>query len=147
MASAPPASRPASRPPSRFPTPLTLVLLLIISCGIAAVWALVSLYTGKQSTWMAVVAAFDAVWVLRACRMRAGWGRAASAVLGTIVAVAFANWSIAATRMGLPLGIPPWDSFVRLGSDHAWTLISLTNSALDVAWIGAALVVAAVAGR
>ncbi|WP_242113059.1 hypothetical protein [Luteimonas aquatica] len=135
------------RPHSPASGPLILLLLLVASCGIGAIWALISLSGGKQNGWMAVIAALDAIWLLRLCRVRAGPWRAAGAVLATAIAVAFANWSIAAIGMGIPLGLGPWDAFVRLGAGHAWTLIWLANSAQDLAWIGAALVVAAVLGR
>ena len=41
----------------------------------------------------------------------------------------------------------PWDSSLRLGPDYAWTLATLANRPADVAWIAAALLFAAIAGR
>ena len=58
-----------------------------------------------------------------------------------------ANWWIAAGQIGRSLGLLPWDSSLRLGPDYAWTLATLANRPADLAWIAAALLLAAIAGR
>ena len=143
--------RPAGRsmPPrsrSRIPLP-ALALLLLGSLGIAAAWVLLALASDRQLGWMAVVAAFDATVMLRLGRMRPGWPRAASAVLGTALAIALANWGIVASQIGKSMALLPWDSMFRLGPDFIWTLTLLANDHVDFAWWAAALVVAAVASR
>jgi hypothetical protein len=143
--------RPAGRsmPPrsrSRIPLP-ALALLLLGSLGIAAAWVLLALASDRQLGWMAVVAAFDATVMLRLGRMRQGWPRAASAVLGTALAIALANWGIVASQIGKSMALLPWDSMFRLGPDFIWTLTLLANDHVDFAWWAAALVVAAVASR
>jgi hypothetical protein len=143
--------RPAGRsmPPrsrSRIPLP-ALALLLLGSLGIAAAWVLLALASDRQFGWMAVVAAFDATVMLRLGRMRPGWPRAASAVLGTALAIALANWGIVASQIGKSMALLPWDSMFRLGPDFIWTLTLLANDHVDFAWWAAALVVAAVASR
>ncbi|HVI57260.1 MAG TPA: hypothetical protein VM619_00090 [Luteimonas sp.] len=133
-------------PTPRFPLP-ALVLLLLGGVGIAAAWTLFSLAVGGQASWIAVLAALDAALLLRLGRMPAGWPRAACAVAGTVLCIALANWAIVATQVGRSLGLLPWDSLFRLGPDFTWTLVRLANDQVDLAWWGAALVVAVVAAR
>ncbi|WP_246064620.1 hypothetical protein [Pseudoluteimonas lycopersici] len=134
---------PAAR---RLPFP-AIALLLLASAGIAAAWALVALVTGRQCSWMALVAALDAAIVLRITGARAGTSRACAAMAATAFAIALANWWIAAGQVGRSLGLMPWASSLRLGPDYAWTLASLANRPVDLAWIAAALLLAAIAGR
>jgi hypothetical protein len=96
---------------------------------------------------MALVAAADAIVVLRLLRVRPGMVRAGTAWAATALSVALANWWIAAGQIGRSLGLMPWDSSLRLGPDYAWTLASLANHPGDFAWIAAALLLAAIAGR
>lgn len=129
-------------------SPLSLGLLLLASAGIAAAWALLALVTGRQCSWMALAAAIDAVVVLRLARVRPGMARAGAALTSTALATALANWWIAAGEIGRSLGLMPWDSSLRLGPDYAWTLATLANNhPADLAWLAAALLAAAIAGR
>src|SRR5690606_35497004 len=78
--------------PNRSPLP-ALGLLLVGSIGIAAVWVVLARFSGGgQMSWFAVLAAVDASLMLRLGNMRPGLPRAASAVLGTSLAIALANW-------------------------------------------------------
>src|SRR3546814_6255870 len=57
-------------------TSLPAFALLLSGClGIAAAWVLLALAIDSQAGWMAVVAALDAVLMLRLGRMRPGWPR------------------------------------------------------------------------
>src|SRR3546814_3721523 len=78
------SSRRLPMPPDFLPrTSLPAFALLLLGClGIAAAWVLLALAIDSQAGWMAVVAALDAVLMLRLGRMRPGWPRPASAVLG-----------------------------------------------------------------
>jgi hypothetical protein len=124
-----------------------LALALAGSIGIAAAWILVAQVTGRQSSWMAVVAAVDALLLLRMGGHRPGIARAAWAVLATLVAIALANWGIAADQVGRMLGLATWSSIIRLGPEHGWLLLGMANDAVDLAWLAAGLVVAAAWGR
>lgn len=128
-------------------SPVAIGLLLLASAGIAAAWALLSLVTSRQCSWMALGAALDAVVVLRLLRVRPGAARAVAAFAATALSAGLANWWIAASQIGRSLGLLPWDSSLRIGSDYAWTLATLANHPADVAWIAAALLFAAIAGR
>ncbi len=127
--------------------PLALGLLVLGCAGAAAAWALIALSLDRQSAWMAVIAALDAALLLRFTRLPAGAGRATLAVAGTLLAIALANWWIAGAQIGQQVGLLPWYSIPRLGWDHFWTLTALANRGGELIWYGAAVVVAALAGR
>ena len=134
-------------PPSRSRPTTALALALAGSIGIAAAWVRVAQSTGHHGSWMAVVAAADAALLLRMGGFRPGTARAFIGVLATTLAIALANWGIAATEVGRQLGLTPWASLGKLGADHGWLLVRMANGAVDLAWLAAGLVVAAVASR
>jgi hypothetical protein len=120
---------------------------LLGSFGFAAAWVLLAFARDTQCSWMAVFAAIDAVLLLRLARMAPGWARSALAVAATALAIVLANWGIAAAQIGKVMGLLPWESLLKLGPNYAWTLASLANKPMDVAWLLAALVFAAIAAR
>lgn len=124
-----------------------VLLLLLGSLGFAAAWVLLAYARNQQSSWMAVLAALDAVLLLRLARMPSGWMRAALALVATAGSIALANWGIAATQIGKMMGLLPWQSLTKIGPDYAWTLATLANKPADLAWLAAALVLALLAGR
>jgi hypothetical protein len=126
---------------------LAPALLLLATLGCAAAWILVALAAGRQSSWMAVVAAVDAAVLLRVARAPAGPGRAAAGVAATLATIALANWGIAAGEVGRSVGMLPWDAAARLGPHYAWTLALLANGAADRLWLAAAVLLAAIASR
>lgn len=132
--------------PQRAPW-LSWLLLLLGACGFAAVWVLVGLYSDTQSSWMAVLGALDVALMLRLGHWPAGAGRAALGVAATLATVLLANWGITSGQLGAALGLGPWDSALRLGLHHAWTLAQLANGVGDALWLAMALVVAALAAR
>lgn len=134
-------------PPSRYRPVQALALALAGSIGIAAAWVLVTQATGRHCSWMALVAAADAALLLRMGGFRPGAARALVGVLSTALAIALANWGIAATEIGRQLGLTPWASLGKLGLEHGWLLLQLANDAVDLAWLAAGLVVAAVCSR
>ena len=126
---------------------LPLIMLVIGCLGAAAAWVLLALYGNGQKGWMAVVAALDAAWMLRLGGLRPGWSRSGLAVLGTLVAIALANWGIAALQIGLPMGLDLWESLSKPGLGYVWLLAGLANSAFDRTCIAVAVVLAAWLGR
>lgn len=137
---------PAARSLRRVPW-FAWALLALAVCGSAAVWVLLSLYSGRQHSWMALLAALDVAWLLRLGRWPSGRLRLLAGVLATAAAAALANWWIVATQLGAMLGLDPLSSALRLGAHHAWTLMRLANGPTDLAWIAAALVAAAWTSR
>jgi hypothetical protein len=126
---------------------LAFSLLLVGSAGFAAAWVLLAWMRDRQCSWMAVLAAIDAVLLLRLAHARPGWSRGAAAVLATAASIGLANWGIVAAQMGRPMGLLPWESMAKLGPSLAWTLATLANQPADLAWLWIALVVALLAGR
>lgn len=126
---------------------LAPALLLLATLGCAAAWILVALAAGRQSSWMAVVAAIDAAVLLRVARAPAGPSRAVAGIAATLATIVLANWGIAAGEVGRSVGMLPWAAAIRLGPDYAWTLAELANGAGDRLWLTAAVVVAAIGSR
>ena len=83
---------------------LAFSLLLVGSAGFAAAWVLLAWMRDRQCSWMAVLAAIDAVLLLRLAHARPGWSRGAAAVLATAASIGLANWGIVAAQMGRPIG-------------------------------------------
>ena len=110
-------------------------------------WLLVALIVDRQCAWMAVITAADIALLLRLGRAAPGLPRAAVAVVATLATIALTNWTIAATQMGGPMGLKLVDSFQRLGTDHAQTLLGLANRPMELAWYAVAVIVALWLGR
>ena len=124
------------------------VLLPVLGClGFAAAWVLLARLLQSQASWLAPLAALDVLWMLHLGRARPGWARAGVAMASTLAIIALANWGIAATEIGRSMGLLPWESALRLGSDYAWELIQLANSATDLAWYATGLVLAGLLAR
>lgn len=122
-------------------------LLTVGSFGFAAAWVLVAFARDRQCSWMAILAALDAVFLLRMAKMPSGWPRAALAVAATAFTIALANWGIVAAQIGRSMGLLPWESLTKLGPFYAWTLANLANPPPDLFWLATSLVLAAVASR
>ena len=138
-----------NRPPLPAPrtTWLSWALLLLGTCGFAAIWVILGLYSDTQNSWMAVLGALDIAWMLRLGHWRPGPRRAALGVAATAVMMLLANWGITSGQLGGVLGLDAWDAAVRLGLHHAWTLAQLANDIGDAVWLALALLVAALASR
>ncbi|HEY5972363.1 MAG TPA: hypothetical protein VIT22_10425 [Pseudoxanthomonas sp.] len=134
---------PAPRP-TRWLAP---AILLLGGVCFALVWILLALYLERPCSWMAVLAAIDAALMLRFGGMPRGIARTALAVIATLSIIILVNWGIAATQIGIAMGLNPWDSALKLGFDYAWTLAGLANHTADLAWMALSLVVAALAAR
>jgi hypothetical protein len=123
---------------------------LLLALGVAAfvvAWVALGFSSGRQNSWMAVLAALDVALMLRLGGWRPGPGRVLAAMGGTVAVIAMANWGQIAAQLGRMLGYPPWESAVRLGPHHAWTLAQLANGPWDLLWWAVALVVAALVAR
>ena len=130
------------------PTPrwFALPLLVLGMLGVVSAWVLAALFLERQCAWLAPLAAVDMVLLLAISRWPAGAGRATWAFAATAVAIALANFGIAAGEVGQAFGLRPWESALMLGPDHAWTLLEMANSSLDLAFYALGLLVALVAG-
>ncbi|GHC08218.1 hypothetical protein [Thermomonas carbonis] len=130
------------------PTPrwFALPLLALGMLGFVSAWVLAALFFERQCAWLAVLAAMDMVLLLGIARWPAGASRAGWAFAATAAAVVLANFGIAAGELGKSFGLRPWESALMLGADHAWTLLKMANSPLDLAFYIAGLLVALAAG-
>ena len=130
------------------PTPrwFALPLLVLGMLGVVSAWVLAALFLERQCAWLAPLAAVDMVLLLAISRWPAGAGRATWAFAATAVAIALANFGIAAGEVGQGFGLRPWESALMLGPDHARTLLEMANSPLDLAFYAMGLLVALVAG-
>ena len=127
--------------------PYALPLLALGVAGFAAVWVLVALALERgQCAWLAPLAALDMVVLLRFARWPAGVGRAVLAVTGTALAIALANYGIAAAEVGRNMGLLPWASALKLGPNYAALLLQQANGSVEHAWYALALVGAALGG-
>lgn len=133
--------------PHRSPRWLVPLLLLLGGGSLVLVWVTLALYLQRQAGWMALPAAVAVALVLRLAGMAGGRPRAALAGFATVAICALSLWSIAATQLGLPLGLDPWESLTRLGVHHARTLVMLTTTPLDWAALLLAPLLAAWWGR
>jgi len=134
-------------PPARPHQWLSWLLLLLGACGFAAIWVVLAWFNDRQCSWMALLGAIDIAWMLRLGGWPPGRRRMMLGVAATAAIVLMANWWIIAAQLGAVLGFEPWDSALRLGLHHAWTLAQLANEPLDVAWIVAGLILAAISSR
>ncbi|MFL6592712.1 MAG: hypothetical protein ACJ8GK_08420 [Luteimonas sp.] len=126
---------------------LATLLLVAGSVGFAAAWVLVAFARDRQCSWMALLAALDAVFLLRLARMPPGHARTLLAMGGTALTIVLANWGIAAAQIGRAMGLLPWESLGKLGPFYAWTLAGLANPPMDLWWLAASLVLAGLAAR
>jgi hypothetical protein len=138
---------PATALPARRVSLLSWLLLVLGTCGFAAIWVMLGMGSHRLHSWMALLGALDVAWLLRLGGWRPGPWRIALGVTGTAAIVVIANWGIIAAHLGAMLGRAPWDSALRLGWHHAWTLAQVANGPGDLAWIAAALVLAVLATR
>ncbi|MEG2940178.1 MAG: hypothetical protein RR969_01145 [Thermomonas sp.] len=132
--------------PDTAPRWFALPLLALGMLGFVSAWVLLALVLERQCAWLAPLAALDMVLLLGIGRWPAGAKRAGWALVATVMAIALANFGIAAGELGQSFGMRPWESATMLGANHAWTLLQMANSPLDLALYAAGLLVAIVAG-
>ena len=132
--------------PDTAPRWFALPLLALGMLGFVSAWVLLALVLERQCAWLAPLAALDMVLLLGIGRWPAGAKRAGWALVATAMAIVLANFGIAAGELGQSFGMRPWESATMLGANHAWTLLQMANSPLDLAFYASGLLVALVAG-
>ncbi|HHW4675339.1 MAG TPA: hypothetical protein ACQGQW_09185, partial [Xylella fastidiosa subsp. pauca] len=70
--------------------------------------------------------------------LRRGWLRLSVALTATLGTILAANWGIAATQIGIVMGLDPWSSALKMGPRLAWTLSTLANQSFDLICYAAA---------
>jgi len=119
-----------------------LMLLLGAATALLA-WVFFALMLGRQIGWMAVLVALELLFMLRLGTLRGGPLRVVLVAGGTLLITALAWWTIASAWMGGSMGLPPWESALRMGPHLAWTLVNLATTAMDWLWVAIAVVLGA----
>ena len=132
--------------PTTTPRWFALPLLALGMLGFVCAWVLAALALERQCAWLAPPAALAVLLLLGLSRWPAGATRAGWAFAATAMAIVLANFGIAAGELGQGFGLRPWESALMLGANHAWTLLEMANSPLDLAFYASGLLVALVAG-
>jgi hypothetical protein len=112
-----------------------------------ALWLAIYLQFRTPNGWLALLAAADMALMLRLAAAPAGRLRAALALAGTAAATLLSYWMMAATQMGLLLGLSPLESSQRLGPVLFGELVRYHASGWDLAWALLALGLAWRLGR
>lgn len=123
------------------------MLLLLGVFGIAALWVLVALYMDRLLGAFAFVAALDMILMVRLARLPRGPMRGVVAAGGTLLAILIANGWMMAARVGLLMGMMPWEGISLMGPGFAWTLAQLANDGRDIVIYIAAVLLAGWFGR
>lgn len=124
-----------------------LFLPVIGIVGVAALWVLAALYMDRMLSAFALIAALDLVLMVRLARLPRGLNRGMIAAGGTVLAILIANGWMLAARVGLLMGMMPWEGISLMGPGFAWTLAQLANDGRDLAIYIAAVVLAGWFGR
>jgi len=119
-------------------------LLLLGTLGFAAAWILLGTRYDSLCTPMAVLAALDAALLLYLVKARRGVLRVLLAVLVTAAAALIAIGALVSTRIGLQLGLSPWEAVQRLGIEPARLVLGMSLDRVDLAWLLAGVVIAVV---
>ena len=126
---------------------LALVVVAAGVLGIVTIWTTVAVLGHRGCGWMALLAAVDVALLLRLVKAPPGRARMALALAATVVAIAASLWMIAATQMGLLMGLDPLPSAARLGWVLAWELTRHGLDGWDWLWIALALPLAVAMAR
>ena len=134
--------------PPRRPAPWLAPTLLMVGIACTSLaWILLALYLQRSCGWMAVAAALASASMLRLGGLPGGAARTVLTLLSTLAIIVLVSWFVSATQIGVAFGLNAFDSALRLGADHAWTLAGLANHTSDWIWMAVALLLAALAAR
>lgn len=120
---------------------------LIGALGIAALWVMLALYRDQGFPAFAFVVALDLVVMVRLARLPRGRERGLIAAAGTLLAIAIALWWMLSARVGLLLGMLPWEGITLMRPGFAWTLAQMSIAPIDWLMFAAAAVLAGIFGR
>ena len=135
--------------PSSIAPTHALFVALVLALAIlfyAAAWLGVATWFEGFHGWLALLATPTIMVLLRLLRVPAGTPRSALATFATAIAIAFANWLVIALPIANAMGLTPLAAALHIGPHFAWTLLALTHTMLDWAWVVLALAMAAWSG-
>lgn len=128
----PPAQPRPTHAPHRAPRWLWPFMLLLGSTTLVVAWSSLTLATGLQHGWVALLAALEAAWMLRLGGMPAGWPRRLTAAAATVLMIMAVQWLVVSGHIGAQMGLAPWEAAPKMGAFYVWTLTRLANTWLDV---------------
>lgn len=122
--------------------PLGLAACAVAVFGIAALWAGASVLLGSSAAWFAIVAALDAVLLLRLANWPRGARGAAVTVAVTLLTIGVAQYFVATAKIGVVMGLRPFESLPLMSFDLAWLYAQNNTGAFEWGCYVVALVVA-----
>lgn len=121
---------------------LALAACAVAVIGVAAVWAGLSLIANGPCGWVAVLAALDAILLLRLANWPPGRSRVAVA-LGVVGLTVFcAGYFIATAQIGRAMGMRPYEALPRMSFDLASLYVRSTVGWAEALWLALAGAVA-----
>jgi len=118
------------------------LLLLLSSLALFQVWLLVALRMHTLTGAMALFVAWIISTILRQGLVPDRRMRASLAVGLTGMLAAVTCWCWAAALLSMELGMPLWESALRLRPHLAWTLVTLNHDLTNGLWLVLALFLA-----
>ena len=126
--------------------PTASLWLAIAACavaivGVAAVWTGVSLMVNRPCGWIAVLAALDAVLLLRLANWPPGRSRVAVALGVVVLTVACAGYFIATAQIGRAMGLRPYEALPMMSIELACLYVRANVGWVEAGWLTLAGVV------
>ncbi|MCB1612171.1 MAG: hypothetical protein KDI60_10510 [Xanthomonadales bacterium] len=121
---------------------LGVIAALLAATAMGAIWSLFGLAGSGRASWMAVPSALALAAVLRFNNHPPGVVRAVLCLCLLALTIAYANWLIAAGFIAAQMGLGLLDAIRIIGLDMAYAVARAQNTALDLSWYGAALILA-----
>lgn len=119
----------------------TIVALssIVAVLGLAAVWTGLSVHFRGLCMWMLVVVSLDAALLLRLAGLPGGRSRLLMVGVVSVLTVLVAAVLIAASQIGLSMGLPPSDAFARMSPGLGWMYLQAQLQWHDALWLLPAL--------
>ena len=135
----------SEKPPTA--KPLALLACAVAVFGVAAVWAGASVLLRGSAAWFAIVAGLDAVLLLCLANWPRGAARVATAVGVTVLTIAVAQYFVATARIGVVMGLRPFESLPLMSGQLAWLYAQQNTGAFEWACYAIAVAVAWIFSR
>ena len=121
---------------------LALAACAVAIVGVAAIWTGASLIFRAPCAWIAVLAALDAVLLLRLANWPAGRSRVLVALGVLLLTVLCAGYFIAGAQIGRAMGMRPHEALPMMSVDLARLYLSSNVGWIEALWLALAGVVA-----
>jgi hypothetical protein len=133
---------------SKSVSPWLVALACIVAVfGVAALWAGASLVLRSQVGWFAVVAALDAILILRLAGWPEGRQRVGLALAVTLATILIANAMIATAQIGNAMGLRLAEALPRMSVELAALHARSNTGAIELVFYLVAIAVAWRLGR